>query len=483
MGECGGRARGVVLTELELVDDRQVAGPLVGRRAAARSARTLSRESLLRRMLAVADGFAALAGSAALALSENTFAAAAWAAFFVPVWVFLAKLFGLYDRDHRALRHVTADEVQSVFLWALTGTASLTLFLHATPAGSVPPTSAVLTLAVSFAAALMLRGGTRMLWRAATPPERTLILGAGPLADATRRKLELFPDIHVEVLGEDADFTLGKLEHLNGRLEDIDRVIVASQTLDETLLAGLIVACRRHGTRLSVVPPARGMFGSAVHLTHVADLPVVEYNTWDVGRSTLFLKRVLDVLVSSVCLALLAPVLLAIGLAVRLTSRGPAIFAQTRAGRHGRPFRMLKFRTMVCDAEARLAEVVSVDELAEPMFKLRRDPRVTRLGRLLRRTSLDELPQLLNVWRGDMSLVGPRPEQLDLVARYTPAQRLRLKAKPGITGPMQVYGRGELTLDERLAVEREYIENLSLARDLRILALTIGTVLSGRGAF
>ena len=138
---------------------------------------------------------------------------------------------------------------------------------------------------------------------------------------------------------------------------------------------------------------------------------------------------------------------------------------------------------MVADAEARLGQVVAVDELSEPMFKLTRDPRVTRFGRVLRRTSLDELPQLVNVLKGEMSLVGPRPEQLDLVERYTPAQRFRLEAKPGITGPMQVYGRGELTFEERLAVEREYIENLSLSRDLRILALTIGTVISGRGAF
>jgi len=144
---------------------------------------------------------------------------------------------------------------------------------------------------------------------------------------------------------------------------------------------------------------------------------------------------------------------------------------------------MLKFRTMVVDAEARLGEVVSLDDLTEPMFKLRRDPRVTRLGRLLRRTSLDELPQLVNVLKGEMSLVGPRPEQIELVERYTPAQRFRLEAKPGITGPMQVYGRGELTLEERLAVEREYIENLSITRDIRILALTVATVLSGRGAY
>ena len=136
---------------------------------------------------------------------------------------------------------------------------------------------------------------------------------------------------------------------------------------------------------------------------------------------------------------------------------------------------MLKFRTMVAYAEQLLPELVPFDKLQEPMFKLPRDPRVTWVGRMLRRRSLDELPQLLNVLGGEMSLVGPGPEQVELVDRYTPEQhRFRLAVKPGMTGPMQVYGRGELTFEERLAVEREYVENLSLARDLRILALTVG---------
>jgi lipopolysaccharide/colanic/teichoic acid biosynthesis glycosyltransferase len=144
---------------------------------------------------------------------------------------------------------------------------------------------------------------------------------------------------------------------------------------------------------------------------------------------------------------------------------------------------MRKFRTMVRDAEARLGEVVTLGALSEPMFKVRDDPRVTRVGRLLRRTSLDELPQLFNVLMGDMSLVGPRPEQVELVDLYTDEQCFRLAVKPGLTGPMQVYGRGQLTFQERLAVERDYIENLSLGRDVRILAMTLPAVLGGRGAY
>ena len=144
---------------------------------------------------------------------------------------------------------------------------------------------------------------------------------------------------------------------------------------------------------------------------------------------------------------------------------------------------MYKFRTMASDAEKRLGEVVSLEDLNEPMFKLRRDPRVTRFGRRLRRYSLDELPQLFNVLKGDMSLVGPRPEELQLVERYGPEHRFRLEVKPGMTGPMQVCGRGELTFAERLAVEHDYIEHMSITRDLRILLLTIPVGLRGTGAF
>jgi lipopolysaccharide/colanic/teichoic acid biosynthesis glycosyltransferase len=144
---------------------------------------------------------------------------------------------------------------------------------------------------------------------------------------------------------------------------------------------------------------------------------------------------------------------------------------------------MIKLRTMVADAENALSDVVVLDELPEPMFKLQADPRVTRVGRVLRRFSLDELPQLFNVLRGEMSIVGPRPEQVELVERYSPEHRFRLQVKPGMTGPMQVFGRGDLDFAERLAVEFDYVENVSLARDLRILMQTLPVVLRGDGAY
>jgi exopolysaccharide biosynthesis polyprenyl glycosylphosphotransferase len=321
----------------------------------------------------------------------------------------------------------------------------------------------------------------RGLWRRITPPQRVLIVGAGALADAVVRKLDLFPDIHATIHGQIPSCAeLGERLH---EVEDVDRVIIACSELNEALLESLLPVCRANRVKLTIVPPTRGMFGTATHLTHIAELPLLDYNTWDISRATVALKRIFDVAVALVALVATLPLYLLAGLATLVDSGLPIFFRQTRGGQDGRPFQMLKFRTMVRDAEAMLPELVRFDELADPMFKLRADPRVTRVGRLLRRISIDELPQLINVLRGDMSIVGPRPEQLDLVERYAPEHQFRLAVKPGITGPMQVYGRGELTFEERLAVEREYVENLSLGRDIRIVLMTLPVVVGRRGAF
>ena len=441
------------------------------------------RDPVLRRMLALADIVAAGAVALSLVLSGEGTRAAVVALAFVPAWIVLAKVHGLYDRDQRKLRHLTSDEVSSILLWSLTGSVVLVILLDIVPGVSVPATLAVQLCLVVAAVAFAFRSGMRVAWRKVTPPARTVIVGTGELAAATRRKLQLFDDIHARVLAERADFTVEEFDELEGWLGGVDRIILASQAIDEAMLVKLIGICRRDGIKLSVIPPVRGMFGTAVQLNHVADLPIVEYSTWDVSRSTLLLKRSLDIAVAGIGLIVLSPLLLAIAVAIRATSAGSATFIQTRAGAHGKPFRMLKFRTMERGAELRIAEVVDLQSLNEPSFKFRDDPRTTRVGRWLRRTSLDELPQLVNVLKGDMSLVGPRPEQVELTALYRPEHRFRLSLRPGMTGPMQIFGRGNLSFEERLSLEREYIENLSLGRDLRILAMTIPAVVLGRGAF
>jgi lipopolysaccharide/colanic/teichoic acid biosynthesis glycosyltransferase len=190
----------------------------------------------------------------------------------------------------------------------------------------------------------------------------------------------------------------------------------------------------------------------------------------------------MDLIASGLLLILISPLLLATAVLILLDSGRPVFFRQRRAGKDGVPFTMLKFRTMVADAEERLADLVDLAKLDQPAFKIPDDPRVTRVGRFLRRASIDELPQLINVLRGDMSLVGPRPEEEGIVALYSERQRARLAIKPGLTGPMQVYGRSDLTFEERLAIERDYLDNLSIASDLAILMRTPRAVIRGEGA-
>lgn len=457
--------------------------------------RAWRRDGLRRRMLAGADAATIVAVVLAFGFERGTtFWGAGYALLAALAAVVAAKALGLYDRDHRVLWHSTADELAGIATWSAIVAAGLVIGAGA--AGDPVPQGLGIVGLIGVTAALDigLRSAARRLWRQLTPRERVLIVGSGPVERAVRRKFELFHQLHVELVGSVNERRIygptgsgipgdlfSALDVSPGR---VDRLVLAAASPDERLVAKLVPYCRQHEIKLGLVPPARGMFGTAVQLDHVAELPIVQYNTWDVSRSTMLGKRVLDVLVSAGLLTALSPLLVLVAVSVKLDSRGPMLFRQRRAGQQGRPFTMLKFRSMTADAESRVSEVVPLDDLAEPMFKLRRDPRVTRVGRYLRQTSIDELPQLWNVLGGHMSLVGPRPEELGLVERYPPEVReVRLALRPGVTGPMQVFGRGELTFDERVAVEREYVENLSLRRDVRILGMTLSTVIRGQGAF
>jgi lipopolysaccharide/colanic/teichoic acid biosynthesis glycosyltransferase len=191
-------------------------------------------------------------------------------------------------------------------------------------------------------------------------------------------------------------------------------------------------------------------------------------------------KRGVDVAGALLGIVVTLPLWALIAPAVKLTSRGPVFFTQDRAGLGGRPFRMFKFRSMVVDAEVRLKELVNIEDLAEPVYKLEEDPRITRVGRFLRRFGLDELPQLINVLRGEMSLVGPRPEVVALVERYNAEQRRRLLVKPGITGWQQIHNRGMPDMAARLAYDVYYLRNRSVPLDLWILAMTVFVIASGR---
>jgi len=457
-------------------------------------------------MLALADLCAVAAAVVVLAVDAPPNGASRAAVVALPLALVLAKVQGLYDADHRRLRHLTTDEIPSLFMWTSLWIAATALLLSLIGDPTIDGQAAALMWVTAFGAAVALRGGVRALWRRVVPREVTLVLGDGALAQALARKLALEPGHHCALLGpaaaaavraaglpadagplavagEDAPFDLDDDLDEAIRALGIERVVVAREDLDEACLERVVRTCRTTRAKLSVMPPLPAMHGTAVGLTRLAELPLIELKTWDPSRSTLLLKRTLDVAGGLAALILLAPLALVIAIAIKGDSPGPVLFRQRRAGLHGRPFTMLKFRTMVRDAERLLPELIDLSALEEPMFKLRCDPRITRVGRLLRRTSLDELPQLLNVLAGDMSLVGPRPEEVRLVERYGETERFRVHVRPGMTGPMQVHGRGELTFEERLAVERAYVENYAFRKDVSLLLRTAGAVVRGRGAF
>jgi lipopolysaccharide/colanic/teichoic acid biosynthesis glycosyltransferase len=194
-------------------------------------------------------------------------------------------------------------------------------------------------------------------------------------------------------------------------------------------------------------------------------------------------KRAADITEAFVGILLCTPFMITTAVLIKLDSRGPALFMQERVGKDGKTFRMYKFRTMVDNTEEMLDQLIDVDSLDEPVFKIRNDPRVTSLGRFLRRWIIDELPQLFNVLKGEMSLVGPRPEEVRIARHYNQWHRTALMVKPGLTGPVQVGGRGNLNLAERVRLDIEYICNHSLSRDLRILLRTIPAVIRGNGSY
>ena len=214
-----------------------------------------------------------------------------------------------------------------------------------------------------------------------------------------------------------------------------------------------------------------------------ADLPAEPLTLSRTSSVDAVFRRVLDIVVAAAALLLFLPLLIILALWIRLDSSGPILFVQTRVGKGGCEFPVFKFRSMYKDAETRLHTVLSTNERSGPVFKMRRDPRVTRAGRFLRRCSLDEVPQLLNVLRGEMSLVGPRPALPREVVLYTPEQRQRLAVTPGLTGLWQVSGRAELSFEASVALDLEYVRRQSVWLNIELLARTVPAVLTGHGAY
>ena len=263
----------------------------------------------------------------------------------------------------------------------------------------------------------------------------------------------------------------------------IDQVIIALPFWEHHRLPELVDVCRTSGVEFHVAPDLYELSFDQVNVGDLSGIPLNGLKELSLKGWNLELKRMIDLTLTLLAAPILLPLVGLIALAIKRDSPGPAIFKQQRIGKSGRPFTTYKFRTMVVDAEARKAALAVLNEADGPIFKIRDDPRTTDVGRMLRRTSLDELPQLWNVIRGEMSLVGPRPPTPEEVAHYTEWQKRRLEVMPGLTGLWQVLGRSDTSFDEMVRLDIYYAENWSPGMDVRILLQTIPVVLSGKGAY
>jgi len=455
------------------------------------------RGELLRRLLATGDWaalVAALCVATAATAATNT-GTLFWALIVSPAWIAVIKLHGLYDNDHRRIRHSTLDELPALVSAAALGTLTLDGLLALSPAGSLDASSAIIVGAGALICTFAIRGLIRLLWQGLSGAAVGIVIGPPQATDVVARRIATHPEARLRLIGylspdgnggtSEALPRLGSVADLSrvAREHNVERIVVAEEEMSEPDAERMIEDCKAAGLGLTFLPRHYGLLGPGIELNRLAELPVLDFRFSDPPRSTMALKRTLDLCVSALFLTLLAPLFAVVALAILLDSGRPVFFHQARAGRRGKPFTMLKFRTMVVNAEERLAELVDLERLDEPAFKIQDDPRITPAGRLLRRLSLDELPQFINVLRGEMSLVGPRPEEEAVVALYDERQRIRLEVKPGLTGPMQVYGRGDLTFEERLAMERDYLDNISITGDLAILMRTPRAIFRGDGAY
>ncbi len=318
-----------------------------------------------------------------------------------------------------------------------------------------------------------------------------LVIGTRDEAEAVRAQLADIPfnDLqvvgHVSPLGVGEPTALGRIDALEQVIDTEDvRVVVMGDSVPPPLLGRLTTRVFQAGASVLALPSLAAREAAVQAGVPPLKPAPLEYAPAELPLPQLGVKRALDLAVTILVLLALSPLLLLIALAIRLDSPGPVFFSQTRVGVGGRAFRIYKFRTMVADAEARQPALAHLNQYDDArLFKIVDDPRVTRVGRWLRRSSLDEVPQLFNVLMGEMSLVGPRPPLPSEVAGYQPDHFVRLSVMPGVTGPWQANGRNNVrSFDEVVRMEHEYIRNWSLALDVRILWRTVGAVLRGDGA-
>jgi len=326
---------------------------------------------------------------------------------------------------------------------------------------------------------------------------RMVIVGAGEVGRTVMRTVVARPELGYEVVGfvddnpEKGENDIGRFRALGSTQklpqlieeEAVDEVIITLPWMHHRKIMGIVRECERRQVNAYIVPDLFQMSLSQVDVDDLGGVPLIGVQEVSFGSWALLVKRAVDILGATIGLTLGAPLFGLIALAIRLDSEGPVIFRQTRVGVDGKLFEIYKFRSMVEGADAELEHLREHDEIDGPIFKMRDDPRCTRVGKILRRTSLDELPQLWNVLRGEMSLVGPRPPTPDEVAEYQEWHRKRLSARPGMTGLWQVSGRSTLSFDEMVLLDIYYIENWTPWLDFKIMLRTIPKVLFGDGAY
>jgi exopolysaccharide biosynthesis polyprenyl glycosylphosphotransferase len=416
--------------------------------------------------------------------------------FIIPIWLLVFHAFGLYGR--RASRTLRT-EVSRLFRALAVAALLLFLILFVVKLDYVSRPIILVFLLLnalsveagrSMVRALVLDGGTRR--RVIVAGGLDEVLRAAATVDAHR-------DWGLEVVGlaSDGSWTEapGSPHRVVGRCEDIAPLVLRGEVVDEVLvspaashiddvrrLEPVFLQLEELGIVTRLVLNFLPRTSSDLSFDQFSGLPLLTFSTAPRDEVLLFIRRCADAALALIFLLLLSPLFLLVALAVRLTSPGPVLFRQVRCGLHGRPFIFLKFRSMHVDAESLKPHLAPYNEMDGPAFKMTNDPRVTPVGYWLRRTSLDELPQLWNILLGDMSFVGPRPSVVEEVRQYEPWQRRRLSMPPGLTCLWQVSGRNDLSFDEWMRLDLEYIDNWSLWLDVKIAFRTIPAVLFGRGA-
>jgi exopolysaccharide biosynthesis polyprenyl glycosylphosphotransferase len=466
------------------------------RRSASRPLAT-NLDASVRRLLAAGDAAAvliALVLALTLPILPHTHPKLLWGLAAVPLMIVLFKLYGLYDRDVKRINHSTVDDIPWLVHAVLVGGLLFWLYARVSPMGRMD-FAEILTFGLGMLALVTAaRYAMRQLAARLIGVESAVLVGGGAMAHVFAGKLAAHPEYRLQVVGvlgvgQSNGHDAAELPLLGGpddvesvaKRHGISRVIITHQGLDDGVLEELLRTCRALALKVSILPKLSDVLGPAVEIDDVEGITVLGINPPWLPRSSRALKRGMDIAIASVLLLLWALPVIAIAIAIKLDSRGPVFFVQERVGRRGLRFRLFKFRTMSVDAEQQRAELLA--QSTDPdWLKLEHDPRITRLGRSLRRFSLDELPQLWNVVRGEMSMVGPRPLIPAEDERVAGWARGRLDLTPGITGYWQVLGRTRIPFEEMVKLDYLYVMNWSLWEDIRLMLRTLPVVLGGRGA-